>query len=78
MSQKRNVKIAATVMTSALLLSGCGLFGGEKAKEIDPPQDVSYVDEGDKAAEETVKEEKTTAEGKKGKRRHKHTPGSYI
>ncbi|MGP1909174.1 GerMN domain-containing protein [Metabacillus sp. JX24] len=66
MSQKRNVKIAATVMTSALLLSGCGLFGGEKAKEIDPPQDVSYVDEGDKAAEETVNEEKTTAEGEKG------------
>lgn len=66
MSQTRNMKIAATVVTSTLLLSGCGLFGGEKAKEIDPPQDVSYTEDADKGNEETLKEEKTTAEGEKG------------
>lgn len=39
-------KIAATVIASSVLLSGCGLFGGDPAvEEIDPPQDVTYTNE---------------------------------
>ncbi|ATO28060.1 sporulation protein [Bacillus atrophaeus] len=44
MLKKGSTVIAATCLTSALLLSGCGLFQSDKtAEEIDPPQDVSYV-----------------------------------
>ncbi|MRX71816.1 sporulation protein [Bacillus lacus] len=40
-------KVAAVVAASALLLSGCGMFGGKEAsKQIDPPQDISYVKDG--------------------------------
>lgn len=64
-------KIAATMFASTVLLSGCGLFGGdEKPKNIDPPQDVSYLEEGESldenattAQNETaVDEQKTSAE----------------
>lgn len=65
MSQNRNMKIAATVITSTLLMSGCGLFGGEKPKELDPPQNVSYDEDGDKGNEDTLKEEES-APGEKG------------
>jgi germination protein M len=48
-------RIATTVIASTVLLSGCGLFGTENAvKEIDPPQDVTYVEEGTKIEEGTV------------------------
>jgi germination protein M len=41
-----------------VLLSGCGLFGAEKAvKEIDPPQDVTMVDDETKIDEGTVAED---------------------
>lgn len=44
---KRKYKTILTsgVVMTALLLSGCGLLGGEKGKNIDPPKDVSYTDE---------------------------------
>ncbi|MDA7027128.1 GerMN domain-containing protein [Bacillus sp. CLL-7-23] len=44
---KKGMKgIAVTVLASALLLSGCGLFQSDKAsEEIDPPQDITYVKE---------------------------------
>jgi germination protein M len=48
MAMQKYIKnhLAATVLASTLLLSGCGLFGGEEqAKEIDPPQDQTYVDD---------------------------------
>lgn len=43
------------------MLSGCGLFGGEKAtKEIDPPKDVTYVED-EKALQEQETAEKEKA-----------------
>ncbi|MBM6619787.1 GerMN domain-containing protein [Bacillus suaedaesalsae] len=60
------VKIATTVIASTVLLSGCGLFGGEQAmKEIDPPQDVNMVDdqaklEDGKSSEGNDKKEEAT------------------
>ncbi len=58
--------IAATVVTSTVLLSGCGLFGGkEEAKQMDPPQNEA-VDEtvanGEKPATEATDQEKTATE----------------
>ncbi|MCA1031960.1 GerMN domain-containing protein [Bacillus timonensis] len=42
-------KIAASVLSSAILLSGCGLLNGEQnVEEIDPPQDVSYNGDAEK------------------------------
>lgn len=44
MLKKGPAVIAATCLTSAFVLSGCGLFQSDKtAGEIDPPQDISYV-----------------------------------
>lgn len=52
-------KIAATMLASTVLLSGCGLFGGdEKPENIDPPQDVSYLEEGKSLEESAAKEKK--------------------
>ncbi|MFZ3588369.1 GerMN domain-containing protein [Bacillus sp. DJP31] len=54
-------KIATTVIVSTVLLSGCGLFGGEPAmKEIDPPQDVTYNEDGTKLEEGTSEDETST------------------
>lgn len=50
-------KLAASVVASLLLLSGCGLFGKDGAvKEIDPPQDVSYLKDGQSLQETTEKQ----------------------
>lgn len=61
---KRKYKTILTsgVVVSALLLSGCGLFGGEEAKEIDPPKEVTYTNENTEAKQEqtTSTEQKTT------------------
>ncbi|RDI44191.1 GerMN domain-containing protein [Falsibacillus pallidus] len=57
MSNKTKATIAVTVLASSVYLSGCGLFGGDKEK-VDPPQDVSYLKEG-----QTVE----TSAGKDGK-----------
>ncbi|MBD1381161.1 GerMN domain-containing protein [Metabacillus arenae] len=54
MAKSGKKKVAATVVVSTMLLSGCGMFGGEKtAKEVDPPQDVSYLEEEDKSEKES-------------------------
>ncbi|KXG11522.1 GerMN domain-containing protein [Anoxybacillus rupiensis] len=48
MLNRRTYKLAAPVIASMILLSGCGLFGKDQAvKEIDPPQDVSYLKNGE-------------------------------
>jgi germination protein M len=49
MAKKAKVSIAVTVLASSVYLSGCGLlsFGDDKEK-IDPPQDLSYLKEGEK------------------------------
>jgi germination protein M len=55
MSNKRTT-ILTTVIISSVLLSGCGLLGGEKKENIDPPKTVTYTDDG------TITEETTTEE----------------
>lgn len=51
---KYNKQIAVTVIASSLLLSGCGLFNAEEAtKEIDPPQDVTIMEDGAQVETET-------------------------
>lgn len=58
MSKFSKTKLAASVLASSVLLSGCGLLGGDKtAQEIDPPQDVSYLEEGAKDKAATAKEQ---------------------
>ncbi|MFC4320996.1 GerMN domain-containing protein [Litchfieldia salsa] len=55
MRNKTKYTIASTVIASSVLLSGCGLFGGDQTmEEIDPPQNESYTDD-----VETVDQEKT-------------------
>jgi germination protein M len=71
MAKKAKVSIAVTVLASSVYLSGCGLlsFGDDKEK-IDPPQDLSYLKEGEKvdtakgeeAEKEVNKEEEANAE----------------
>jgi germination protein M len=56
---KKTTGIVSAVLVSSALLSGCGLFGGEEKSQIDPPQEVSYVEEEGK---EVVTEETTGAE----------------
>lgn len=58
MFKRHTKKIAVAVIASLMLLSGCGLFGGEETtKEIDPPQNVTYTDENlDKLKEVDVKQ----------------------
>lgn len=46
MSKKAKTIVFSTILSSSVLLTGCGLFGGDKAvEEIDPPKDVSYVED---------------------------------
>ncbi|MBD8068889.1 GerMN domain-containing protein [Bacillus sp. PS06] len=55
MRNKTKYTLATTVIASSVLLSGCGLFGGEKTmEEIDPPQNESYTND-----LETVEQEGT-------------------
>ncbi|WP_246940976.1 GerMN domain-containing protein [Bacillus pinisoli] len=61
MSRLPKAKIATTVLASTVLLSGCGLFGGDQAaKEIDPPQVVSYEDDVTSVEEGTETENTAT------------------
>ncbi|MEH6948002.1 GerMN domain-containing protein [Bacillus sp. JJ634] len=52
MSKIRKITVVTTLLASSVWLAGCGLFGGEEKKQIDPPTDVSLVDE-QPALEET-------------------------
>lgn len=46
MSKKAKTIVFSTILSSSVFLSGCGLFGGDEAvEEIDPPKDVSYVED---------------------------------
>lgn len=64
MSINKRTTIITSVIISSVLLSGCGLLGGEKQEKIDPPQTVTYTDEG-AITEETTEEvaDKEVAEG---------------
>ncbi|MCL6574110.1 MAG: GerMN domain-containing protein [Bacillus sp. (in: Bacteria)] len=54
MSINKTKILVSTVLTSTILLSGCGLFGTETQKKIDPPESVTIVDteESDKITDE--------------------------
>lgn len=47
MSKKTKATVAVTLLASSVYLSGCGLFGGEKADKIDPPQTVNSLKKGE-------------------------------
>lgn len=65
MSINKRTTILTSVIISSVLLSGCGLLGGEKKEEVDPPQNVTYTDEGAVTEETTGKEvvDQEVAEG---------------
>jgi germination protein M len=58
MSNNKAKIIGLTVLTSTVLLSGCGLFGTETQKKIDPPKTVVQ----NKASKETTATSKQKAE----------------
>jgi germination protein M len=51
--------VATTILASSFLLSGCGLFGGEEKSSIDPPKEISLVE--DATDLEDVNSEETTS-----------------
>ncbi|RSD23354.1 GerMN domain-containing protein [Mesobacillus subterraneus] len=48
---KKAVVVTAATLATTVFLSGCGLFGGEEKKKIDPPQDVTFMEDGEKLDE---------------------------
>lgn len=55
---KNKAKILGyTVLTSTMLLSGCGLLGGETKKKIDPPKTISVTDQKESKKPTTEKTE---------------------
>lgn len=56
MSINKRTTIITSVLISSVLLSGCGLLGGEKKEKIDPPQTETYTDDGTKLEETTGEE----------------------
>jgi germination protein M len=64
MSIKKTTGLVSAVLVSSVILSGCGLFGGEEKTQIDPPQEVSYLEEGQQSVEtkETTGAETTAGE----------------
>jgi germination protein M len=62
MLNRRACKFAASVIVLTMLLSGCGLFGKDEAvKEIDPPQDVTYLEDGETIQSSKEGEKQTSA-----------------
>ena len=59
---KKVVFVTAATLATTVFLSGCGLFGGEEKKKIDPPQDVTFMEDGE-AVDENVSAE-TDQDGK--------------
>ncbi|MCM3568362.1 GerMN domain-containing protein [Neobacillus mesonae] len=49
-----------TVLTSTVLLSGCGLFGGETKQKVDPPKTISVSDQKEVKKETAEKAETNT------------------
>ncbi|GHH97220.1 GerMN domain-containing protein [Neobacillus kokaensis] len=48
-----------TVLTSTIMLSGCGLLGGETKQKIDPPKTISVTDQKESEKQPAEKAEKT-------------------
>jgi germination protein M len=53
MSKVTKVTVVSTILASSVLLSGCGLIGGEKSSKIDPPKEVSYDNNASKLEDST-------------------------
>ncbi|WLR56153.1 GerMN domain-containing protein [Mesobacillus subterraneus] len=53
---KKALVVTAATLATTVFLSGCGLFGGEEKKKIDPPQDVTLMEDGE-ALDENVSTE---------------------
>lgn len=64
MSMNKRTTILTSVIVSSLLLSGCGLLGGKTREKIDPPQTVTYTDDG-KITGKTVGEKSVEKEATK-------------
>ncbi len=70
MSKKAKMSVVVTVLASSVYLSGCGLLSFGDKEKIDPPQDVSYLKEGEKVdtakkgeeGNKTVSKEEAAAE----------------
>ncbi|WP_066063705.1 GerMN domain-containing protein [Neobacillus soli] len=60
MSKNKGKILGVTVLSSTVLLSGCGLFGAETKKKIDPPKSMTVVDKD--VSKETTAKEKAQAE----------------
>ncbi|MFC5735342.1 GerMN domain-containing protein [Cytobacillus gottheilii] len=54
MSINKKWTIVSAVVVSSALLTGCGLFGGDEKEQIDPPQSVTYTEDGEVITEETA------------------------
>lgn len=61
MSKKTKVAIVTTLLTSSVLLGGCGLLGN-KTKEIDPPQKETVVEGTANLEKETVSKKEDEAQ----------------
>lgn len=60
MSRNKSTSIVSAVFATTFLLSGCGLFGNEVQKKIDPPKDVTIVKESSSTATTDKKADKET------------------
>ncbi|WP_071460299.1 GerMN domain-containing protein [Bacillus massilinigeriensis] len=58
---KKAASMGTAVLAASVFLSGCGLFGNDEKKEIDPPQNVTYMKESEAGSLE--KEHGTKSEG---------------
>ncbi len=63
MSKIRKVTVTTLILASSVWLAGCGLFEGGEKNQIDPPKDVTLVD--DQSALEEVNTDEKAAEGDK-------------
>jgi germination protein M len=63
MSKNKATTLVSAVAVSTMLLSGCGLFGTETTKKIDPPQKVTVVNK--PISKETSGKTETPKEGVK-------------
>ena len=45
MSKIKKVTVTTMILASSVWLAGCGLFGGGEKNQIDPPKEVSLVED---------------------------------
>ena len=72
----KQVTLATIILASSVWLAGCGLFGSEEKNQIDPPTDVSLVD--DKSALEEASGKGKVVEGDVAKEETKVKTELYL